>query len=299
MPTRGSIEELWRCFIALKRTIESSCDSEPAVLIAAAQDDNSLRDKCTELDRLADKLRQHEAVAERGLISPVDATFRKEWKNYNSNWRKPISDVVMNSKWPDMAELFAGIGKIAIIDDNRSEAERSRAEEMLLKYLIRDLKKIHDVADAGSDEQEAITELIRSMIVLWKTTNFSMPGADQRAAQAPVLLVSKKISDRITPGDRLSLYGYWNEARRSYILGASMASIAMSRATLEVLRKNVLKAGGEGLSGDLMDRIQRSGNAILHALKDCAGIPEKRATTNPTVAALRILNDLKALIEAY
>ena len=87
-----------------------------------------------------------------------------------------------------------------------------------------------------------------------------------------------------------------------------MASIAMARAALEVLLTDVHKAHGKNLEdkiqyikqsgrlpGDVMHRIQKTGDAILHSLKKPTDLTAKKASQTPSQIALQLLSDLKRL----
>jgi Domain of unknown function (DUF4145) len=312
MPPQTRFMELVPLFLDLMKKVVDCCDEDPSVLYEDAIKDEKLRKLCIELNSIAEKLREHEKSAERGYIAPVNEKFSAEWNVYRERWEKPISRVTGFDEHPYIAlaideiygdreiQIYAGL----------TEKEISELEKREILDFFRNLESARNDLEEGSDAYECIDNLAKALVSLWKTTGFDLHGADVRASRAPVPLVPPKVANKITPDAPLSLYQYWNEARNAYILGASMASLAMSRATLEILLRDVHNAQGKKLeeyiqymkknsrlSGDIMHRIQKVGDTILHASEVKPSIPGRKAIENPQHVALQVLNELRKLIE--
>ena len=308
----STFDELRLSFIELKKTISGVyCDNDPSKLYPQIAD-NHLRSLCVRLTDIADRLREHERNAEKGFIAPVEEVFIAAWNDYQKRWSSAVWEVSFYDKNPSFAnfvrEEFGDVGFLNL-DVDYSEKAIADREAMQFRFFMRDLKRCIDELDVDSDRYEFTCDLATTLVRLWKATRFTLEGADERAHLAPIALVPRKVANKVAPAAVRSLYDLWGEARKAYILGAPMASMAMSRAVLEELLATAYRIKKDTLSQSIaaveksridtrrMDKIRRIGNAVLHGLTNPVSLDGNKAIKNPTQEALKVLVDLKELIE--
>ena len=309
MPQSSNFDVLLPLFISLMKRIREYCDDDPTALYDVAKRDEELRKLCVKLNKIADELQRHERLAEQGILAPVTVPFRKEWNDYTDRWHRHIVSVWHYDVWPDIADFFRN-NNFQSVYINGSEEEISKKEAADFKYTTTMLRDVQLSLEEDSDQYETVSEVIDALEKLHGVTRFSLRGAVERSEVAPVALVPPITAGKITNNRHLSLYHFWNEARKAYICGAPNASMAMARATLELLLRDVHNAKGHDLEdmiqymkknsplpGDVMHRIQKVGNAILHGFNEAQNFSAKRAAISPTITAMGVLIDLKRLIE--
>ena len=124
--TRSSPDEVVRSFLGLKRLIIECCD-DPSHLYELSKSDQTLRGYCVELDGLAERLRQAELHAPRGVIAPVAEAFAVAWSDYKERWRMPVWEVAFYDKEPEIAELARGIDFSVSREITEQELTKSEA----------------------------------------------------------------------------------------------------------------------------------------------------------------------------
>jgi hypothetical protein len=117
---------------------------------------------------------------------------------------------------------------------------------------------------------------------LRETVALDFEEIQSRWREFPVIIVPQHVSDRPDPAQPHRLFGYLNQIRLAYIIGADLAAIALCRATTELLIQDHYpsdqkkKGDLSGLirsvqskfaflkQGNLIEKVRQANN-ILHA----------------------------------
>jgi len=68
-----------------------------------------------------------------------------------------------------------------------------------------------------------------------ESVGLDLPEVERRWKEIPPIIVPKHVSDQHGIEDPRSLFGYLDQVRLAYIIGADLAAISMCRATTEIL----------------------------------------------------------------
>lgn len=279
------VMEFLHLFSELKRV----CGGEPKNLSVDAPIDDKIFKICSRLYWLSEDFEGHADLVDPALpwIAPVSREFISAWRQFNEHYSDAVMEITWGKGYLDALKeeaLAEGVDPAL----SREKIFNEMSFRVLSEVSDREMQSIIDMFSAVSDllqdksmhpVDEAIVAL-RKGIDVWGQLN---PGLSVELARhmkrrklIPKILINRHISGA---GDRkeqalLNLY----HAVQAFLWGADLAAIAMIRATLESLLRQLYDGTGN---------LESSINLVEHKLPQRAN---KYALHHIRVLANKVLH---------
>ena len=317
-------------FLLSFNALKNEANDNPQTLITFFPEKQSLIDLSLKVRDAAGKIEQ---VGDLRKYHPqVPTQFISDWKKYLREWKKAIDYVSYVDSREKLSTIFD-------LDEAEHSFEAYKNRSPIKKRYDPDPDFEEDFNPSTHEGRKAISELINlaeqerdthrdfdddpvnyRLANTWsigiQAVNFikepvgiDLGGVFDRWNKVPTIFVPSHVSNHHGLTEKHSLYGLLEEARKAYVAGAPIASVAMCRAIMEmVLKKHYLRdlrnppSTLEGVSEiavsrydflqkNRLDALRKRANKALHNNMD------KQSTTELEDALIGFFKDIKFWIE--
>jgi hypothetical protein len=278
-------------FLALFAKLRDWIDDDPESLGTLAENDESVKKICVELERTALDLRASENRERNLFAAPVDPKFVAAWRDYEQRYSYILGML-------SLSDLF-GVSLDAVISQWPSSGEFERR----LKFSTEQAQEAAEAIDSvflfveqqieseevWIDEEDA-DELKRG-ISEWESVRrgagLDLVGMMRRRSLAPFILVPRHVHRLHGDAEKLSLLTLLRQAQDAFVFGVPFAAIALMRSLLESMLRDHYKAAGVDLKEMInrvvnlprsvhrasLHKLRRLANSIMHPNKALVEMP--------------------------
>lgn len=189
------------------------------------------------------------------LLSGAPTGFEQDWKDFQNSWSAPLFDAVLNI---DLDELLlppkSTADEIKLADQTKSGlldvAPPNPEEDCNFDPSLMDGATAFELAfraaegradDVGGQWEDDLARAsnigLEAYDYLTGTIGFSPEEVFRRWRSLPVFFIPGHVTAKHSEAEKGGLYELLDNAIRAYIFGATLASVAMCRATLELVLK--------------------------------------------------------------
>jgi hypothetical protein len=253
-------------FVRWYELMLSRTGNMPAALPAKLERDRQLLHAIHELDSLWDVINRHRRISRRRFIVQADPKFRRAFEDYEARWKSLIDahweeqrrmvDLALDKTTLTAADLTLldenatgspdATHSVGSVDENAADQQptperydwefdpdRDSAAE-LIEYVEGFLQV--EIDSGFRDSHTAMcSQAAGAMKWMRETVGLDLGEIESRWKEIPPIVVPKHVSDRHGIEDPYSLFGYLDQVRLAYMIGADLAAIAMCRAATEIL----------------------------------------------------------------
>lgn len=189
------------------------------------------------------------------LLSGAPPRFENAWNEYRKTWSGPVSDAVLNI---DLSDLLLPLEQLA--DEPKSAGSTTKewadvappdpAEDCNFDPSSMDGAKALEMAfwaaegradDVGGQWEDDLSRAsnigLEAYGYLTGTIGFAPEELFRRWRSLPVFFIPGHVAAKHSEVEKGGLYELLDNAIRAYVFGATLASVAMCRATLELVLK--------------------------------------------------------------
>jgi hypothetical protein len=296
-------------FLTLFRQVREAADGDPRKLYEDTRKDGQLEQRCLQLFRVLQKLRQAEGESASGFISPVNAEFVKQFRHCEEVYEMALEQIdfrhtmksLIGAEWPDtfVPENFYGVcwerAKIG-------GSSRALCVDKCIDFAHA------NISDAGRwVDKEEFVEQIHDGIQAWEEIRrrelIDLEGTIRRRLLLPFVFVPQHVSKKYGSVQRVSLYTNLREAQNAFVFGLFAASLALLRSIAEDVLKSFYSGEGENFAEIIkssrtvqlpvrrqLEKLRKSANAILHL--DRRTHQDARTSEEELLAFLRLVRSL-------
>lgn len=187
------------------------------------------------------------------LLAGAPPGFEKAWKEYQTTWSSPLWDAVLKFDF-DLNDLLpvdhtadedidtaAGDQDLERPDPTEESSfdplRMDGAEALEMAFWAANSRAANIGDDYESEMDRASNIGLEAYEYLRGTIGFSPEEVFQRWRSLPIFFIPGHIVAKHTPAEKGGLYELLDNAIRAYVFGATLASVAMCRATLELVLK--------------------------------------------------------------
>lgn len=270
-------------FLAAFEALKTATNNDPVQLDACWEEDPRLQAICDTIAEMYRTFLNAEEWAPFAFTPHVPDRATQARRDFEQRWAQSVMDVAnrdINWLLGDMlAKLVEGEGQDdeqlpdssdEVGDAIRSWKAESKEEAGALDHAF------HNLAEMYSTDELDCFDWANEAVQVWSRLKAScgldVSGVLWRRRAIPHILVPSHVSKRYGAG-RASLYRRLHDASRAFVFGAPLAALAMQRAILEeVLRELWGAPKGHIREANLPDlqfdarasRLRRLGNEVLH-----------------------------------
>jgi hypothetical protein len=187
------------------------------------------------------------------ILAGAPAGFEKDWEEYQTIWSGPILDVVLNIDF-DLGDLPSSLEPAANKDEGPAEdldferpdpawetsfdplrMDGASAFDLVFWAAESRAQNIGDSYESDLDRASNIG--LEAYEYLTSSIGFSPSEVFRRWRSLPIFFIPGHVASKHPSAEKGGLYELLDNAIRAYVFGATLASVAMCRAALELLLK--------------------------------------------------------------
>lgn len=246
-------------FISLLHRLKNECGDSPERLKVFYDQSASVKDAADQLFQFVGWGSFERSVFHSSgkLLSGAPTRFEQDWNDFHNSWRGPLFDAVLGIDLDDLSlQLSPTADEAKPADQTKSElldvVAPNPDEDCNFDPSLMDGAKAFELAfraaegradDVGGQWEDDLARAsnigLEAYNYLTGTIGFSPEEVFRRWRSLPVFFIPGHVTAKHSEAEKGGLYELLDNAIRAYVFGATLASVAMCRATLElVLKRN-------------------------------------------------------------